>query len=56
MLTINSEFPLRDKGVSNALEINTLPRHRWYFVKEGFSPTLVEQALNTDGVEPGEPS
>jgi hypothetical protein len=54
MLTINSEFPLRDKGVSNALEIDKLPRHRWYFVKEGFSPTLVEQAVNTDGIEPGE--
>lgn len=54
MLAINSEFPLRDKGVSNALAIDILPRHRWYFVKEGFSPTLVEQAVNTDGVGPGE--
>lgn len=54
MLTINSEFSLRDKGVSNALTIDKLPRHRWYFVKEGFSPELVEQAVNTDGVAPGE--
>lgn len=54
MLTVNSQFPLRDKGISNALEIEALPRHRWYFVKEAFSPKLVEQALNTDGVRPGE--
>jgi hypothetical protein len=54
MLTVNSEFSLRDKGISNALAIDTLPRHRWYFVKEGFSPKLVEQAIDTDGVEPGE--
>jgi len=54
MFTLNSEFPLRDKGVSNALAIDTLPRHRWYFVKEGFSPKLVEQALQIDGVVPGE--
>lgn len=54
MPTINSEFPLRDQGVSNALEIEKLPRHRWYFVKEGFSPKLVEKAVNTDGIEPGE--
>jgi hypothetical protein len=54
MLAINSEFPLRDKGVSNALGIDKLPRHRWYFVKEGFSPALVEQAVNTDGVGQGE--
>ena len=54
MFTLNSEFPLRDKGVSNALAIDTLPRHRWYFVKEGFSPKLVEQALQIDGVGPGE--
>ncbi len=54
MLTLNTEFPLRNKGISNALAVDTLPRHRWYFVKEGFSPKLVEQAVNTDGVKPGE--
>src|ERR1051326_2805724 len=51
---LNENFSLRDKGVSNALELNSLPRHRWYFVKEGFSPKLIEQAVATDGVCKGE--
>ena len=51
MLTPNAQFSLRDQGVSNALALDTLPRHRWYFMKEGFSPKLVEQAVATDGVQ-----
>lgn len=54
MLTFNSDFRLRDQGLSNALAIDALPRHRWYFVKEGFSPKLVEQAIANDGVRPSE--
>src|SRR5215217_6485279 len=54
MLRLNSEFPLRDQGASNALGLDLLPRHRWYFVKEGFSPRLVEQAVATDAVKKGE--
>ena len=54
MLAVRSEFPLRDKGVSNASPIETIPRQRWYFVKEGFSPKLVAQALEIDEVKPGE--
>jgi hypothetical protein len=54
MPTLNSDFHLRNKGVSNALGIDSLPRHRWYFVKEGFSPKLVEQAIQIEGVRPGE--
>lgn len=50
MITPDSNFPLRDQGVSNALNLDSLPRHRWYFVKEGFSPKIVEQAISTDGV------
>jgi hypothetical protein len=51
---LNNNFPLRDQGVSNALNFDSLPRHRWYFVKEGFSPKLVEQAVATEGVKSGE--
>jgi hypothetical protein len=51
---LNNNFPLRDKGVSNALELDSLPRHRWYFIKEGFSPKLIEQAVATEGVRRGE--
>jgi hypothetical protein len=54
MVTLNSEFPLRDQGASNALALDSLPRHRWYFVKEGFSPKLVEQAVATEGIRHGE--
>src|ERR1041385_4548629 len=54
MFALNCNFPLRDRGASNALGLDTLPRHRWYFVKEGFSPMLVEQAIRTDGVEADE--
>ena len=54
MSTINSNFPLRDQGITNALALDTLPRHRWYFVKEGFSPHLVQQAVATEGVQSGE--
>jgi len=54
MLTLNVNFPLRNQGASNALALDSLPRHRWYFVKEGFSPKLVEQAAATDEVGKGE--
>ncbi len=54
MHSLNSNFPLKDKGVSNALTTSDLPRHRWYFVKEGFSPRLVEEAISTEGLESGE--
>src|SRR5262245_32990641 len=54
MLTFNSDFPLRDQGISNAFSLDSLPRHRWYNVKEAFSPKIVEQALATDGVGRGE--
>lgn len=54
MVEINSNFPLKDSGVSNALGIDDLPRHRWYFVKEGFSPKLVQKAIETDGAKSGD--
>jgi hypothetical protein len=30
---------------STATDLPGMPRHRWYFVKEAFSPTLVERAM-----------
>jgi hypothetical protein len=54
MFALNANFPLRDQGTSNALNLSDLPRHRWYFVKEGFSPKLVEQAIRTDGIQKSE--
>jgi hypothetical protein len=54
MFKINVDFSLKDTGVSNALGVDSLPRHRWYFVKEGFSPKLVQKAIETDGVKRGD--
>jgi hypothetical protein len=51
---VNTEYPFRDLGVSNALGTGNFPRHRWYFVKEGFSPELVDLAIGVEGVAPGE--
>ena len=42
---INEEFGLNNQGVSNAIESKELPRHRWYYYKEGFSPNLVKIAI-----------
>jgi len=48
---INSNFKLKDKGISNAVDTRNLPRHRWYFYKEGFSPSLVKKAIDDVGLE-----
>lgn len=42
---LNEDFGLNGKGTSNALDSIEMPRHRWYFYKEGFSPQLVKQAI-----------
>lgn len=43
---INNEFYLNNTGISNAVETRSLPRHRWYYYKEGFSPNLVKAAID----------
>jgi hypothetical protein len=43
--SLNEQHPLRDTGCSNSDDAATLPRHRWYFVKEAFSPLVVERAI-----------
>lgn len=35
-----------DANLSNALDTVNLPRHRWYYYKEGFSPNLVNKAID----------
>lgn len=42
---INNNFALNNSGSSNALQTKVIERHRWYFYKEGFSPALVEKAI-----------
>ncbi len=40
-------------GTSNAGQTVGLPRHRWYYYKEGFSPDLVKAAINEYGLRKG---
>ena len=42
---LNNDFSLKDRGYSNYEDTTDLPRHRWYYYKEGFSPNLVEKAI-----------
>ena len=51
---INDNFSLKNGGYSNSEDTTTLPRHRWYYYKEGFSPNLVEKAIEHAGVTKGE--
>ncbi len=41
------ESPFAAKGFYNFETSAQLPRHRWYFFKEGFSPPLVKEAINS---------
>ena len=36
----------KGQSLSNAIDTVNLPRHRWYYYKEGFSPNLVKKAIN----------
>ena len=45
---------MNDRPITNAPREDGFPRHRWYSVKEGFSPILVERALEHEGTKPGE--
>lgn len=46
-MKINEKFLLRDKNASTAGDTINAARHRWYYYKEGFSPSLVDNAINT---------
>lgn len=47
---LNDNFILKNGGYSNYEGTTELPRHRWYYYKEGFSPYLVEKAIEQTGV------
>jgi len=47
---LNNEFSLKNGGYSSFEDSTSLPRHRWYYYKEGFSPNLVEAALTRSNV------
>lgn len=46
---LNEQHPLRGTGCSNSDDAASLPRHKWYFVKEAFSPRVVERAIDESG-------
>lgn len=48
---LNDNFSLKDGGYSNYEDTKELPRHRWYYYKEGFSPLLVEKAIQEVGLK-----
>jgi DNA modification methylase len=47
---LNDDFELKNSGFSNYTDNKDLPRHRWYYYKEGFSPNLVKQAIDDYGL------
>jgi len=47
---LNDNFGLKNGGYSNSENTVDLPRHRWYYYKEGFSPFLVENAIEQTGI------
>ncbi len=47
---LNDNFILKNNGYSNSEDTVNLPRHRWYYYKEGFSPNLVESAIKEYGL------
>ncbi len=51
---LNNDFVLKNTGYSNYEDTTKLPRHRWYYYKEGFSPNLVEKAIEQAKVTKGD--
>ena len=45
MISTSNNLGLLDGGYSNYKNTIVLPRHRWYYYKEGFSPDIVEKAI-----------
>jgi hypothetical protein len=51
---LNETFSLRDQGLSTSVDGASRARHRWYHVKESFSPALLETAIKETRCEPGD--
>lgn len=47
MVQIQFASPFYESGLHNFETTNQLPRHRWYYFKEGFSSKLVETAIQS---------
>lgn len=53
-VSLNYNFALKGLNWSTATDLPQKPRHRWYFVKEAFSPVLVERVFKSVGCDEGE--
>jgi hypothetical protein len=51
---LNESFSLRDQGLSTSVDGASRARHRWYHVKESFSPALLEAAIKEAGCTSGD--
>ena len=49
---LNEKFELKNRGYTNSQDSINLPRHRWYYFKEGFSPNIVIQAVRKVKLSP----
>jgi hypothetical protein len=47
MIQLNQDFGCQGPDYSTTQSSSELPRHRWYLIKEGFSPKLVNAALDS---------
>jgi Putative RNA methylase family UPF0020 len=50
-MQLNEDFEFRGPDYSTTQTSSDLPRHRWYLIKEGFSPKIVDAAI--DSIELG---
>jgi len=50
MIYPSNNLGLLNGGYSNYENTVDLPRHRWYYYKEGFSPNIVEKAIELSGI------
>lgn len=51
---INHNFIFKDLGYSSYEDTMNLPRHRWYYYKEGYSPNFVEKAIEYSNISKGD--
>jgi hypothetical protein len=52
-MTLAKHIETSEPSVS-ALDATSLPRHRWYFFKEAFSPDIVTHAIKETACKPGD--
>lgn len=54
MIKPNHEFSYQGADYSTPQLSDSLPRHRWYLIKEGFAPKLVNAAIDSVSLKPSD--